>query len=165
MLLICTASHGKNKDLADTIRSHASAAGVDCALCDLTEYSIPLYTSRSDDTDADVDALEALFKSAKAFFVLAPEYNGSIPPSLTNAIAWLSTRSSDFRALFNGKPLAIGTHSGGQGQKVLIAMRIQFAHLGCHVMGRELLTSSSRPVNPASIDAILSEIRTLGRLE
>ncbi|MBV72165.1 MAG: NADPH-dependent oxidoreductase [Myxococcales bacterium] len=164
MLLICTASHGKNKDLADTIWSQARADGIDCELCDLTRYSIPLYTSRSEDNDADVDELDALFGRAKAFFVLAPEYNGSIPPSLTNAIAWLSTRSHDFRTLFNGKPVAIGTHSGGQGQKVLIAMRIQFAHLGCHVVGRELLTSSSKPVKSASIEAILSEIRKLGHL-
>lgn len=164
MLLICTASHGKNKDLAETIRLRATGLGIKCRICDLTEYSLPLYTSRTDDSDADIDDLERVFEGATAFFMLAPEYNGSIPPSLTNTIAWLSTKSGDFRALFNGKALALGTHSGGQGQKVLVAMRIQFAYLGCNVIGRELATSNSRPVKIESVDSILLEIRKISEV-
>jgi NAD(P)H-dependent FMN reductase len=92
------------------------------------------------------------------FSLLSPEYNGSIPPILTNAIAWLSTSSDDFRALFNGKLAALGTYSGGHGQKVLMAIRIQLSHLGCHVLGRELQANSKKPLQDRSIEAVLSEL-------
>ena len=53
-----------------------------------------------------------LFKIEK-WVICAPEYNGSIPPILSNFIAWLSISGDDFRNLFNGQPIAIATFSGG----------------------------------------------------
>jgi NAD(P)H-dependent FMN reductase len=99
-----------------------------------------------------------LFRAATRFAFVAPEYNGSIPPTLSNAIAWLSVGTEDFRELFNGKTAAIATHSGGGGQKVLVAMRLQLAHLGVNVLGRELLTSSHKPLNEDSARAVLAQL-------
>ena len=95
------------------------------------------------------------FCAVTSFAFVAPEYNGSIPPTLSNAIAWLSVGTEDFRELFNGKGAAIATHSGGGGQKVLVAMRLQLSHLGVNVLGRELLTSSQRELNEDSARAVL----------
>lgn len=161
MLLICSASSGENKRLASRLLQWARDMDIDAQTVDLTEVDLPLYTPVRDDLGAppSVASLSATFAAAKGFFVCAPEYNGSIPPSLTNAIAWMSTQTDDFRALFNGKPLAMGTHSGGGGQKVLVAMRIQFSHLGCNVMGRELLTNKNKPLREESALSILRQLQ------
>ena len=161
MLLICTASHEHNRELAEQIGRCAQKARVAYEIVDLTEFDLPLYTSRSTSIEADTTALREAFGRATAIFVLAPEYNGSIPPVLTNTVAWLSTLGKDFRALFNGKVVALGTHSGGPGHKVLMAMRIMLAHLGCHVIGREISSHGGKPAADSSIEAILAEITQL----
>ena len=163
MWLFCTASSGHNRSLARTLEASANTLGVESRFVDLTEVDLPLFTPERD-RQGKPDALtelEDLFTQARAFVFCAPEYNGSIPPSLTNAIAWLSTQSDDFRSLFNGKPAVISARSGGGGQKVLIAMRLQLSHLGCNVLGRELLTTSKKPLSDDSALAVLEQLQRL----
>ena len=50
--------------------------------------------------------------------ICAPEYNGSIPPILSNFIAWLSISGADFRNFFNGQ---IGKFELASGQMVASA--------------------------------------------
>ena len=57
------------------------------------------------------------FIKASGFIICAPEYNGSIPPVLTNIIAWLSVMGDDWRLVFNGKIGLLATHSGGGGDR------------------------------------------------
>jgi NAD(P)H-dependent FMN reductase len=90
--------------------------------------------------------------------ICAPEYNGSIPPCLTNAIAWLSVQSNDFRALFNGRPIVIATFSGGGGMELLLSLRIQLTHLGAEVVGRQLLSNFSKPAKDESIQDLLQRL-------
>jgi len=161
MILVCSASHGKNLELAQLTVERARAQGMDAAVIDLTELELPLYTSRSNESPPAVHHLAERFADADAFFVFTAEYNGSIPPAFTNTIAWLSTETDDFRALFNGKVAAIGTHSGGSGQKVLVAVRMQLSHLGTHVIGREILTNKDKPIRTQSIDSVLTEIKRI----
>jgi NAD(P)H-dependent FMN reductase len=97
--------------------------------------------------------------------ICAPEYNGSIPPVLTSAIAWLSVQGDDFRLLFNGRPIAIASHSGGGGVEVLTALRIQLAHLGAHVVGRQLVATRARPAADDSIDDIVARLAQLQPLQ
>jgi chromate reductase, NAD(P)H dehydrogenase (quinone) len=92
------------------------------------------------------------------FVVLAPEYNGSIPPVLNNAIAWLSVSTSDWREAFNGKPVALGTFSGGPGASVITAMRLQFAYMGANVIGRCLTANGQKPATEESMDAVLDQL-------
>jgi NAD(P)H-dependent FMN reductase len=93
--------------------------------------------------------------------ICTPEYNGSIPPVLTSAIAWLSVQGSDFRSLFNGRPVVIATHSGGGGTTVLAALRLQLAHLGAVVVGRQLVSNSTTPAKDASISDLISRLIAL----
>ena len=163
MLLICTASSGHNLALARRLAGMADEMGMPNQVVDLTEAGLPLYTPARDEAGrpAALDELEAAFEAATAMFIIAPEYNGSIPPTLSNTIAWLSTQSDDFRALFTLKPVAIATHSGGGGQRVLVAMRLQLSHLGSTVLGRELLTTGKKPLNEASARAVLQQLSAL----
>ena len=106
-------------------------------------------------------ALIDAFTEASGFVFCAPEYNGSIPPTFTNAITWLSIVSDDFRALFNNKPAALATHSGGEGQKLLISMRIMLSHLGMNVLGRELSVKGKEPIKDSSIDDVILRLKSL----
>ena len=160
MLLACSASNGKNLVMARRVVELAEGMGMSARLLDLTEVDLPLYTPQRDDGNVppSLSKLETIFAEASTFFVCAPEYNGSIPPTLSNTIAWLSTQSDDFRRLFNGKSVGLATHSGGGGQKVLVAMRLQFSHLGCNVVGREVLTNSKKPFRDESAQWILNQL-------
>ena len=93
--------------------------------------------------------------------ICAPEYNGSIPPVLTNAIAWLSVQGDDFRSLFNGRPIVIASHSGSGGYSVLVALRLQLAYLGAHVLGRQLVSNHSKPASEEGIEDLIDRLRQL----
>jgi len=163
VLLIITASHLKNLVLAEKVAAAATAMGIDNRVLDLTSLDIPLYSSRQHEAGPgqDYQQLQSAMTAASALWVCAAEYNGGVPPTLGSALAWLSTECDDFREMFTGLPIALATHSGGGGQKVLTTMRTQFAHLGSTVLGRELASSDSKEVNPDSIAAMLTALQKL----
>ena len=163
MLLICTASSGHNLTLAKTLSQMADGVDIQNKILDLTATGLPLFTParEAEGRPRALDPVEADFSAATAMLMVAPEYNGSTPPTLSNTIAWLSTQSEDFRALFSEKPIGLATHRGGGGQKVLVAMRLQFSHLGATVIGRELLTNFGKPLNEDSAKAVLGTLSAL----
>ncbi len=80
---------------------------------------LPFYNEEIDDvmnTDAPalaaVDALRAAAADAEAALVVTPEYNGSYPAVVKNAIDWLSRPFGD--SALKGKPLAVIGGSFGQ---------------------------------------------------
>ena len=166
MVLICTASSGENRKLAFRIAELAVSEDMTPEVLDLTMDPLPLYTPEreSEGEPPGVAVLEKQFARATSMVFCAPEYNGSIPPTLSNAIAWLSVVGDDFRSLFNGRPVAIATHSGGGGQKVLVSMRIQFAHLGSNVIGRELITRKNKPLNEDAARSVLRQLKAAQQL-
>jgi chromate reductase len=164
-LLVIAASNGENLKLAERFAAAAREQGQSAAVLDLTALELPLFTPRAmaAGTPATLAPLEAQLAATPRWVICAPEYNGSIPPVLTNAIAWLSVQGDDFRALFNGRPIAIATHSGGGGHTVLAALRLQLAHLGAHVVGRQLVSNSSHPAKDDSIADLLVRLQGLSR--
>jgi len=162
-LLVITASNGENLKLAVRFAAAAKAQGQSAAVLDLTAVDLPLFTPRAmaAGTPVALAGLEAQLQGASRWVICAPEYNGSIPPVLTNAIAWLSVQGDDFRALFNGRPIGIATHSGGGGHTVLAALRLQLAHLGAHVVGRQLVSNSANPAKDETIADLLQRLHRL----
>jgi len=159
-LLVITASNGENLKLADRFATHAKSLGQNAEVLDLTRIDLPLFTPRAQDcgTPAAVAPLQEQLMNAARWVICAPEYNGSIPPSLTNAIAWLSVQGEDFRDLFNGRPIAIATFSGGGGMELLLSLRIQLTHLGAQVVGRQLLSNYANPPKDESITDLLKRL-------
>lgn len=162
-MLILSATKGNNLDLAHAFASQATVKGLSSEVIALPDLQMRMFDSTNKDQGAGegLDKLEQALKRHSGLVVCAPEYNGSIPPILSNAMAWLSVSTADFRALFNTRPVVVATHSGGGGQKVLVAMRLQFAHLGCTVLGRELMTNPQKPANPESIAALVAQLNVL----
>ena len=152
-VLVITASNGENLKLAERFATQTKGLGKSAEVLDLTTIELPLFTPRAQKQGMPeaVAPLQQKMMAAPRWVICAPEYNGSIPPSLTNAIAWLSVTGDDFRALFNGQPIAIATFSGGGGMELLLSMRIQLTHLGAQVVGRQLLSNYGKPAKDDSI--------------
>ena len=156
-VLVIAASNGENLKLAGRFAGQTKKLGMSAEVLDLTAIELPLFTPRAQEqgTPEAVVPLHKQLLSAPRWVICAPEYNGSIPPSLTSAIAWLSVTGDDFRALFNGQPIAIATFSGGGGMELLLSLRIQLTHLGAQVVGRQLLSNYSKPAQDDSIINLL----------
>ena len=156
-VLVIAASNGENLKLAERFATQTKGLGKSADVLDLTTIELPLFTPRTQErgTPEAVAPLQQQLMGAPRWVICAPEYNGSIPPSLTNAIAWLSVTGDDFRALFNGHPIAIATFSGGGGMELLLSLRIQLTHLGAQVVGRQLLSNYSKPAQDDSIVNLL----------
>jgi len=103
-----------NRQLAQ-VAAETAPAGVSLQLFDRLG-DLPFY---NEDVDGDgvaeaVQALRLAAAEADAALVVTPEYNGSIPGVLKNAIDWLSRPYGN--GALNGKPLAvIGTALGQYG--------------------------------------------------
>ena len=159
--LFLSATNGSNLELAQELAGFAKESGANTEILCLEDMSMPLFTpaeKKANGVPASANELTNKFIESDALILLAPEYNGSIPPVVTNAIAWMSVAGDDFRAAFNGRFAVIGTHSGGGGFKVLEAMRSQLNHLGMIVLARTFQTSFSKQQNPDSARAILKQL-------
>ncbi len=167
-LIIISASNGKNLDLSKNFLKKSQALSLSSEILDLTTLKIPLYNPRihsNDDIPNEVNLIkEKLFEIDK-WIICAPEYNGSIPPILSNLIAWLSISGDDFRDLFNGQPIAIATFSGGPGIELITSLRIQLAHLGAQVVGRHLSANYNKPAEEKTIEDIIKRLIQMKRLD
>ncbi|WP_036916343.1 NAD(P)H-dependent oxidoreductase [Prochlorococcus sp. MIT 0603] len=166
-LLIITASDGENLKLAKQFAAIGKEIVKNPEIIDLTTLDIPIFTPKTQNNScipSDIDKLNSHMLSKSHWVVCAPEYNGSIPPVLTNAIAWLSVQDKDFRKLFNGRPIAMASFSGGGCMELLISMRIQLTHLGAQVVGRQLASNKSNPAKDESIKDILQRLLAMNPL-
>ena len=162
-LLIIVASNGENLKLAKRFLLAGKELNYSCKLLDLTESQndLPIFNPRHNSKEKAPDNLHlinAQMESHSHWVICAPEYNGSIPPILTNAIAWLSVQGNDFRSLSNERPIAIASFSGGGCMELLLSLRIQLTHLGSLVLGRQLATNKSKIAEDKSIIAILNQL-------
>ena len=159
--LMITATSGTNLELAERFADVARDKGHHADIVDLAAMDLPMFTVvRSSDPEQspDVSELTEQMIDADAWIVVAPEYNGSFPPTLNNAIAWLSRDWQNFRKMCTGKPVGLATHSGGGGAHVIMAMRSMFAFLGADVMGRSLTSGRNKDANPETIDAMVDNL-------
>ncbi len=165
-LLVITASNGENLKLAKKFLAAGKELDYSCELLDLTDSKndLPIFNPRHNskyNAPENLEAINTQMASHSHWVICAPEYNGSIPPILTNAIAWLSVQGEDFRSLFNERPIAIASFSGGGCMELLLSMRIQLTHLGALVLGRQLATNKSKIAEDTSINTILNQLLKL----
>lgn len=117
--------------VAASIEGHGSAAD----LADMREFDCPSY-------DGDLEAAEGLppgaqafrarLEAANAFVIVSPEYNGSMPGVLKNAVDWVSrARPQPFNErhglLLSASPSMVGGNRG------LWALRMPLEHLGARI--------------------------------
>ncbi len=160
-LLVITASNGENLQLAKRFIHTGEKLGATPELLDLTTLDLPLYNPRTHTKKGIPPLAKSLAHQMGAiprWVICAPEYNGSIPPVFTSALAWLSVQGEDFRCLFNGRPIAMASFSGGGGMELLLSLRIQLTHLGAQVVGRQLMSNNNKPAKDDSIKDLLQRL-------
>jgi NAD(P)H-dependent FMN reductase len=102
-----------NRQIAD-LAAEAAADGVAVTIFEGLGQ-LPFYNEDIDndaDVPAAVTALRAAAAETDATLVVTPEYNGSIPAVIKNAIDWLSRPFGD--SALKGKPLAVIGGAYGQ---------------------------------------------------
>jgi NAD(P)H-dependent FMN reductase len=159
-ITIFTASNGENLKMANRLAEITQEMGANTEVVDIVALNLPMYTPtlEQDKHPKDIDQLAAKIKNSDGVVFLAPEYNGLIPPVLNNMIAWISVTTKGWRDAFNGKPALIGTHSGGGGAQVLMAMRMQLSYIGMNVIGRQLVTNSGKELKKESAEACITQL-------
>ena len=167
-LIIISASCGKNLELSKKFQEKSSELNFNSEILDLTTFDIPLFNPRihtKEKIPVEIMKIKDKLFATEKWIICAPEYNGSIPPILSNLIAWLSVSGDDFRDLFNGQPIAIATFSGGVGLELLTSLRIQLVHLGSQVLGRQLFASFSKPIDIKTIEDIILRLSQMKKLK
>lgn len=83
---------------------------------------VPLYdgdVEARDGVPAPVRALKDALAGAQGLLLATPEYNGSVPGVLKNAIDWMSRPSDDIARVFGGRPVALmGATPGPAGTRL-----------------------------------------------
>ena len=82
-----------NRKLAKAAAAIAEQQGAQATLLELADFDIPLYNAdlEARGTPADVIRLKQAMHSHAAWIICSPEYNGSYPALLKNAIDWASS--------------------------------------------------------------------------
>lgn len=118
-----------HRKLAQEVAHAIREAGADAVVADLRDYPLPLYdgdleTERG--RPAEALQLKELARRADGFVIASPEYNGSYPAVLKNAIDWISRPDPNERhlAVFRDKVAGVvsaspGPHAGARVRKQL----------------------------------------------
>jgi len=164
---ILVASSNNNLKLGQKLAQLASEQNVETELINLVDLNLPLYSTVEEEKNgipAIGKELASKILALNAFIIVAPEYNGVMPPVLNNAMAWTSRSTDSWRDAFNDKIVGLATHSGGGGQKGLQAMRIQFQHLGANILAREILTTYEKPLNEDAAKGMIAQLNKLSKV-
>ena len=158
-ILLVSATKGKNYKLAQDLKEIIdNKTSMDTAVINLESYCLPLYMSDIETENETASALSAEFEKADGFVFCAPEYNGGLPPILTNAFTWISVTTANWRDGFKDKYAVIATRSAGSGQRFLFAFRSQLEYMGTLVMPKTIVVTNAQSLNRKSAE------RTLQRL-
>ena len=155
-ICVISASVGKNLELSEAIVTHLKKHGADASLLNLVELDLPLYSTVAE-TRHQAEVIVAPFKeklNVDAFVFVSPEYNGSTPPVFNNFLAWVSRSTKNWRETFNSKNAMVATASAGNGIQAITIMRMQLSFIGMNILGRQLVSTMSRPAAEAEVEAV-----------
>ncbi|CAM3892073.1 NADPH-dependent FMN reductase [Arcobacter cloacae] len=163
---ILVASSNNNLKLGLKLKELALSQNCEVEFINLVDLRLPLYSTLEEEENGIPESvldLATKILELKAFIIVAPEYNGVMPPVLNNAMSWTSRATKSWRDAFNEKIVGLATHSGGGGAKGLQAMRLMYQHLGANILARELLTTYEKPLNEESAIAMINSLIRLSK--
>ncbi len=141
----------------------AGTATIDRA--DFREFAMPVFDEDLETADGmpkGADALVARITASDGLVVSTPEYNGSIPGGLKNALDWVSR--ADVNPLAGKPVLLLGTSPGALGAvRGLWHARVPFEVLGAHVYPE--MFGLPKASDAFSEDGRLTDARMQARLE
>ncbi|MGC2237554.1 MAG: NAD(P)H-dependent oxidoreductase [Pyrinomonadaceae bacterium] len=110
--------HSYSKRVLRTAIKGAENSGADVTYIDLRDFPMPVYNADEhgqNGFDENAARFQQILSEHDGLLICSPEYNGSIPGGLKNAIDWASRKSERFGTVevFKGKWAAIITASPG----------------------------------------------------
>ncbi len=137
--------HSLNKRVLKTAIRGAAGAGAEVTYVDLRDYPMPVYDSDEHERggfDANALRLQGLLAEHDGLLIASPEYNGSLPAALKNAIDWASRPSGTYERgkIFRGKVAAMMSASPGSlgGVRTLAHLRAVLTSVGVVVLPQEV---------------------------
>ena len=134
-----------NKRVLKTAVRGAEAAGAEVTYIDLRDYPMPVYDSDEHEAhgfDENALKLQGLLVEHDGLLIASPEYNGSLPAALKNAIDWASRPSDRYERskVFRGKVAGVMTASPGSlgGVRSLAHLRGVLTSVGVLVLPQEV---------------------------
>ncbi len=133
-----------NKRILRTAIKGAERSGAQVTLIDLLEYPMPIYNPDDESKNGFPEnalRFQELLTQHDALLIASPEYNGSLPAALKNAIDWASRQSGQINRddVFQGKPAAIMSAGPGTfgGVRSLLHLRGVLMSVGAEVLSQE----------------------------
>ena len=165
-IVILTATKNSNFTLGKNLSELINQEEYQTIVTSFEDFNLPLfvasdYEKLKQEHLNDIKNITDLLVEAQGVIICSPEYNGSIPPIVTNAIAWISVSTEYWRDAFANKIGLIATSSGGPAIKYNVAMKNQLEHLGMVVIPRIVNVSSSNPLKKESASKILKQFLNL----
>jgi chromate reductase len=140
--------HSLNKKVLKTAIKGAERVGAEVTHIDLRDYPMPIYNPDDEEEHGmDENALrfQELLTQHDGLLIASPEYNGSLPAALKNAIDWASRQNDQYRRsdVFSGKVAAMITASPGSfgGVRSLAHLRGVLTSVGVNVLPAEIAVS------------------------
>jgi len=172
-----TRAGSHNAKLAAAAAYQLVQAGADVTRVSLTDFPLPIY-------DADLEAesgvprpalnLKRMIGAHHGVLLVTPEYNGSVPPLLSNALGWMSrVQDADESrgAVFRNRPFALASASENRlgGSRALSALRLMLTACGATVIPNQLALSFADqaydemdrlrlPADIAALDALARQL-------
>ena len=164
-LLIVSSTKNSNLELSNKIQNFLQNNDqFSCNVISLEDFNLPLYTptleekyKEDESFPKNIEKVKDLICSSNAIIWCSPEYNGGISPIVTNAIAWISRATNDWKEGFKDKNSLICTSSGGNGNNFIKGFRIQLDYLGSLVFERSLVKTKAKDIDNQEFISVLNE--------
>ncbi|MBS0637404.1 MAG: NAD(P)H-dependent oxidoreductase [Verrucomicrobia bacterium] len=118
-----TRTESLNKKLINEAATIVTSLGAEATVVDLRDYPIPFYDGDLEEKSGmpeHAKKLRSLMMQSDVVVISTPEYNGSIPGLLKNALDWMSrkeTGGSSREAYLGKKFILLNASAGGNGGK------------------------------------------------
>jgi len=154
-ILIISATNDNNLVLSKELKLILSKIQISVDVISLEDLKLPLFSSEASLEVGQLDKLLSNLEQCNGIIICSPEYNGGVPPVLSNAITWVTVKSNNWRDAFNGKFALIATYSGGEGSRLINSLRGQLEYMGTNVLARTISVNKNKPLDPDSAKRIL----------
>jgi len=111
-----------NQQLSKALQKKAKAAGAKTGEINLGTYDLPIYHGDLK-TPPAVKKLISRMKGFDGIVMIAPEYNGGLPPVLKNAVDWTSTIEMGH---IDGKVFGVASCTPGPMTGIMVMRQMQF---------------------------------------
>jgi chromate reductase len=135
-----TRADSYNKKLANEAAQIARNLGAKVTLINLKDFSMPFYDGdlEKEGMPANAKKFRNLMIANDVIVIACPEYNGSLPAVLKNALDWASRSETggSSREAFKGKQFALLSTSPGQGggARALVHLQAIIENVGGEVL-------------------------------